>query len=363
MQVLHRAFQLGEKMKFCRIQIIIAVFLCFCCNALSFADSSKTLNIYVWYGEIPQAVIQKFEKETGIHVNYADYGSNAVLFAKLEADPNSGYDIVEPSSDYVMRMSEAGLLQPLDKSKVPNFKNIDKAFLNPSYDPHDTYSIPWMWGVTGIFVNKQYFNPADITTWKDLWNKRYYNQIMLLDAPRDVFAVGALAANLSPNSNDPKTIKAIYQNLLNLMPNVKLFNSDAIPSIFIDNDATIGMAWNGDVYRAEQENPNLQFIYPKDGFSIWADCLAIPKNAPHLANAYKFLNFLLQPENASQVTLRYGYATANVKAKEYLPKAMQNNPTIFPSDAVLARGVFENNLSDSALQVYAKYWELLKLNA
>lgn len=349
------------------IQLLAAVFLMLCCNISCFADkntdNSKTLNIYVWYGEIPQSVIEKFEKETGIHVNYADYGANSVLYAKLEADPKAGYDIVEPSSYFLSRMRDVGMLQPIDKAKLPNFKYIDKTFQNPSYDPHDAYSIPWMWGVTGIFVNKQFFNPDEITSWKDFWNKKYYNKIMLLNSAREVFSVGLITLGLSPNSNNPADIKAAYNNLLNLMPNIKLFNSDAIPSIFIDADATIGMAWNGDIYRAEQENPNLRFIFPKDGFVIWVDCLAIPKNAPHLANAYKFLNFLMEPENSSKVTLRYGYATANSEAKKYLPKAMQDSSTIFPSDATLSRGKFQANIDDKALETYAKYWELLKLNA
>ncbi len=345
-----------------RYQLIIFAVLLFLMNSFCFADS-KELNIYVWYNEIPQSVIKKFEKETGIHVNYADYNDNEVLYAKLKADPNSGYDIVEPSSYFVSRMSREGMLQPLDKQKLYNFKYIDNAFRNPNYDANDTYSIPWMWGMTGIFVNKQFFNPNEITSWKDFWNKKYYNQIMLLDDPREVFNIGLLTLGVSPNTNNLADIKAGYENLSKLLPNVKLFNSDAIPSIFIDADATIGMAWNGDVYRAQQENPNLVFIYPQDGFVIWVDCMTIPKNAPHLANAYKFLNFLMEPENASKVTMVFGYATANAQAKNYLPKAMQNNPTIFPSDEILKRGIFQTDLNNQALQAYAKYWELLKLNA
>ena len=167
----------------------------------------------------------------------------------------------------------------------------------------------------------------------------------------------------SPNSNDPLQIKEAYQHLLKLLPNIKLFNSDAIPSIFIDEDATLGMAWNGDIYRASRENPHLKFIYPKDGFVIWVDALAIPKYAPHLKNAYKFLNFILKANMAKQVTLTYGYATANQAAKKALPKSIRNNPMIYPSPTTLKRGHFQRDVSNLAQALYAKYWEQLKLNA
>lgn len=325
--------------------------------------NDNVLNIYVWYNEIPTSIIKKFEAETGIHVNYADYNDNEVLYAKLNANPNSGYDIIEPSSYYVARMSQEGMLQALDKEKLVNFDKIDEPFRNPSYDPDNRYSIPYLTGVTGIFVNKAYYNPNTIDRWKNFWDKRYENQLMLLNDPREVFSMGLLSLGLSPNTSNAQEIKAAYTHLLALMPNVKLFNSDAIPSIFIDADATIGMAWNGDVFRAQKENKDLIFIYPKDGFVIWVDCMAIPKNAPHPANAYRFLNFLMEPQNAALVTLLYGYATPNKEAKEYLPKAIQHNPTIFPGDAVLKRGTFQTNIDNQALRTYAKYWELLKLNA
>lgn len=343
------------------LSLLVLVSVCVCLPMGAFA--AKELNLYVWYGEIPSKVIHAFERETGIHVNISTYDDNEVLYAKLKADPNSEYDIVEPSSYYVNRMRRDGLLQPINHQRLPHLVNLDPTFANPPYDPNNAYSIPYLWGVTGIFVNQKYINPNTVTDWSDLWQRRFRNEVMLLDDPREVFSMSLISLGYSPNAGNLVQIKEAYQHLLTLLPNIKLFNSDAIPSIFIDEDATIGMAWNGDIYRAHQINPNLHFIYPKSGFVIWVDCFAIPKQAPHLANAYRFLDFMLRAKSAAPVTLIYGYPTANRAARQLLPKRIRENPIIFPSAAVLKRGHFQTDIDNHALDAYAKYWTLLKLNA
>lgn len=341
----------------------IGLFLLLCIPSMAaYADNNQTLNIYIWYGEIPDHVIAQFEKETGIHVNYATYGDNETLYAKLRATKNPGYDIVQPSSYYVQRMSREGMLEVLDKSQLFNYKNLDSQFTHPDYDPNGKYSLPYLWGITGIFVNKKYHNPALIKGWNDFWSPQYRNQIMLLNDPREVFSMALISLGYSANDSDPKHIEQAYLKLKALLPNIKIFNSDAIPSIFIDEDATIGQTWNGDIYRAHLQNSNLQFIFPKEGFVIWVDALAIPRGAPHLANAYKFLNFMMRGDIASQATLEYGYSTANIAARAFLPANIRNNKTIFPDATTLKRGQFQTDVGDNALATYAKYWELLKLS-
>lgn len=338
------------------------IILCLLACNLSYA-AKNVLNLYIWYGEVPDSVIAKFEHETGIKVNYATYDDNETMYAKLKASKNAGYDIVEPSSYYVDRMWREGMLEKIDHSQLSNYGNIDPSFLNSAYDPKSEYCIPYLWGVTGIFVNKRYFKPDSIQSWADLWQKQYYNKVSLLDDPREVFSMALISLGYSPNDTNPEHIKQAYEHLKALLPNIKMFNSDAIPSIFIDEDTTLGMAWNGDIYRASLENPNLTFVFPKDGYVIWVDNFAIPKNAPDRANAYKFLNFILEAQNAEQATLAYGYATANTAARKILPKNLSDSPVIFPSKAVLARGKFQTDVGDQALALYAKYWELLKIGA
>lgn len=339
------------------------IFISLLCTTLCFAKEAKRLYIYAWYNEIPREVVLAFEKETGIDVIISTYNDNEILFAKLKASPHSGFDLVMPSNYYVERMRLQNMLEPIDFKKLPNSNLIPSQFKNPSYDPKDAYSIPFLWGTTGIFVNKKFHDPKTVRQWRDLTEKKYKNQLMLLNDAREVFSMALIANGMDPNTSSHNDIKKAYDFLVTLLPNIRVFNSDSLPAIFIDEDLTIGMAWNGDVYRGREENPDLEFIYPEDGFIIWVDCFAIPKYAPHPDNAHQFLNFILRPDMSAKATKHFGYATANTKAHQFLPEKMQNSRIIFPDAAALKHGRFQRNLSSDTLEMYANYWEQLKINA
>lgn len=322
---------------------------------------NNTVNIYAWGGIFPDAVIQQFEKETGIKVNFSTYDSNEAMYAKMRASKDPGYDVLEPSSYYIDRMRRQGMLEKLDKAKLPNFKNINPEFLNKSYDPHSEYSAPFIWGVTGIYVNTDYFPKNSIKEWSDFWDGKYKDQLLFLNDSRETFSIALHSLGYSGNDSNPEHIRQAYERLKVLMPNIKLFNSDAVVSIFIDEDATVGVAWNGDVYKAKKENPKLDFIYPEDGFVIWLDNLAIPKNPPHRENAYKFVNFMLRPDIAAKIAIDNNYPTANLAAQKLLPPEMRNSPIVYPSHEVLKRGEYQTDIGDKALGIYEKYWEQLKM--
>lgn len=330
--------------------------------SLSYVYSANNiLNVYAWAEEIPYKVIRQFEKETGIQVNYTSYDNNEAMFTKLRTNKNIGYDIVEPSSFFVERLQHHHMIIPLDKKKLSNFSHLDPFFLNQAYDPHSTFSVPFIWGITGIFINKNFHNKGEIVDWHNLINKKYLNQIMLLNEAREVFSMALLMLGYSINDRNPDHIQKAYFKIKELLPNVRVFNSDAVNSILIDEDATLGMAWNGDVYNASLENPNLDFIIPEKGFEIWADNFVILKNAPHLENAYRFLNFLMRPEIAKEVSLTINYATTNLTAKNLMPPAVRNNPFLYPSYSVLNKGQFEVDVGEEASQLFVKYWELIKM--
>ncbi|MEO8402054.1 MAG: spermidine/putrescine ABC transporter substrate-binding protein [Gammaproteobacteria bacterium] len=330
---------------------------------LVFAASSNVVNVYTWSQEIPNTVIAQFEKETGITVNYTSFDSNEVMFAKLRTAKNSGYDLIEPSSYYIDRMRRQNMLEKLDKSKLSEYKNLDPQFLNLAFDPHSDYSVPFIWGITGVFMNKNYFRQEKVKSWSDLLKKDFSNQLMILDDPREAFSMALLMLGYSINDTDPLHINQAYLKLRELMPNIRLFNTDAVTSILIDEDATIGIAWNGDLYKANMENSKLAFVYPTDGFEIWVDNFAILKDSPHKENAYRFLNFVMRPEIAKQISMNIHYATANLAAKKLLPAEIQNNPTLYPPNDVLRHGQFETDIGDKTFALYEKYWEQLKMGA
>ncbi len=344
-----------EKMKYF-INIIILLFVF---NQV-FSDDN-VVNFYNWAGYIPNSVLRKFTKETGIKINFSVFDSNDELFAKmLAANNQSDYDVIVPSSNFVDRMRQQGMLEKLNKSKLSNFKNLNPALLNKPYDPHNNYSIPYFWGMTGIMVNRRYYPHLKITQWADLWDKNLKNQILMINEMKEPFEIALKVLHLPTNSRKPKQIKQAYNKLLQLLPNIKLFNITGPQAIFANGDVGIGTIYNGDAYLAMQKNPHLEFIFPKDGVFIWTDCMVIPKNAPHLTNAYRLINFLLRPDIAAQIAKGAGYSSPNIAALKYMPKNMRENTVLYPPQKILKKAHFEHDLG-RAEEIYTHYWQLLKL--
>ncbi len=324
---------------------------------------NKILNVYTWALYLDESIIQQFEKETGITINHSTYLNNEVLYAKLKANPDAGYDIIMPSAYFISKMAEQQIIQKIDKSKLTNFKNINPDFLNREDDPHDEYSIPYLYTATGIAINKKYhpeFKDFSAIVWKDLWDPRYKDQLLVFDDTRETFAIALMALGYSINDTNPEHIKEAFEKLKDLMNNIKLFNTEAQRSIYLDEDITIGMGWNGDLYLAREENPTLTFVYPKDGFFVALDCLAIPKNAKHVEYAHQFIDFVLRGSVAKEIALIGGFSTANIAGMQLLPENMRLDPLLYPNTKTMKRAQFFKDLGDATL-LYEKYFELLKL--
>lgn len=323
--------------------------------------ANKTLNIYAWGGEIPKALIQAFERETDIKVNFSTYDNNETLYAKLKATPRPMYDVILPSAYFVERLKRQNLLTQLEPNRLPNLKNLDTTFSNNNYDPHNRYSVPLIWGATGIFYNQQWVKTSP-THWHDLWDQHMGHQLMLLDDPREVFGIALLKLGYSPNDSNPKHIKEAFKSLQALTPKIKLFASESIQSIIIDGDAVLGSAWNADAFKARLENKHIRFVYPSDGFVMWIDCLAILKNAPHPDEAYAFINFMLKASSAAALARAEGHAITNRAGKELLPESTQNDPMIYPSPDILKRGSIQRDIDEKTLELYNTYWQKLKFS-
>lgn len=342
------------------MRYLVFVLLLLCTLNANAAD--EILNVYNWSGYMPNDVLQQFEKETGIRVNYSTYDSNETMYAKLKADPEAGYDIVVPSTYFIDRMRQQGMLQKIDKTKLTDFKNLNPELLDKPYDPHNDYSIPYFWSATGIAINIKYFPLDSVTSWNDFWKPQYHDQLLLLDDMREVFSIALISLGYSANDTDPNHIKQAYLKLRQLLPNVKLFNDEAVPSIYIDEDVLLGMGWSGDIFLANQENADVKFIYPKEGYVLSLDSMAIPKHAQHVANAYKFIAFILRPDIAEKISMETGYASPNLTAVKMMPKDILDNHISYPDPTTLKRGEVQTDVGN-ANSIYEKYWELLKIGA
>lgn len=332
------------------------------CLVSPLAHAQKIVNVYAWTGEVSDKLVKQFEKETGIKVNFSTYQSNEIMFAKLRASSSSNYDVIMPSGYFVDRMRKLDMLAKLDKSKIPNWKNLNPEFLHPVYDRNTEYSAPFIWGVTGIFVNTRFVNADAIHVWQDLWNTKYENELLLLDDTREIFSMGLITLGYSPNTDNFSQITQAFDKLKLLMKNVKVFSSETVISIIVDEDAKLGMCWNGDAYKASVENKFIKFIYPDDGFVMGVDNFAIPKSAPHKDEAHAFINFMLSAESGRETAVSMNYPIANAAGQKLLPPEIRDNPIIYPPAEVLKRGQVQLDINEKVLDLYEKYWEELKMS-
>ncbi|MEH8031022.1 extracellular solute-binding protein [Gallibacterium anatis] len=322
---------------------------------------AEKLYIYNWTEYIPNSLLQQFTKKTGIEVVYSTFESNEEMYSKMKLTNGGGYDLIFPSSYYIEKMAKEGMLAKLDKTKLVNFTQITPSLLNKNFDPENQYSLPYVYGLTGIGINSAEIDPKAVTSWADLWNSKYKGKILLTADSREVFHIALLLKGFSPNTTEDKEIESAYHLLQKLIPNVQSFNSDSPDVPYVQGEVSLGMIWNGSAFRAHKENPDIQFIYPREGVIIWMDNYAIPKNAEHKEAAYKFIDFMLRPESAKEVIETMGFSMPNEGVKALLEPTDVNDLTLFPPQEQIEKGVFQEDVGD-AIDIYEKYWHLLKTN-
>ncbi|CAM3682073.1 MULTISPECIES: extracellular solute-binding protein [Vibrio] len=322
--------------------------------------ADQELYFYNWSEYIPSEVLTDFTKETGIKVIYSTYESNESMYAKLKTQ-GSGYDLVVPSTYFVSKMRKEGMLQKIDHKKLSNYVGLDSNFLNKPFDPDNSYSIPYIWGATGIAINSDMLDKSSITKWDDLWDSKWEGQLMLMDDSREVFHMALAKLGYSPNSTNPDEIKAAYQELKKLMPNVLVFNSDFPANPYLAGEVSLGMLWNGSAYMARQEGAPIDIIWPENGPVLWMDSLSIPSGAKNIEAAHKMINFLIRPENAAKIALEIGYPTPVAAANKLLPKKFANDPNIYPPKAAMESGTWTDDVGEASV-IYDEYFQKLKVS-
>lgn len=313
------------------------------------SDSNK-LVIYNWGDYIDPELLTKFTKETGIKVEYETFDSNEAMYTKVKQGGTT-YDIAIPSDYTIDKMIKENLLVKLDKSQIKGLENIDPSFLNKSFDPNNDYSIPYFWGTVGIVYNDQMVQTAP-KHWEDLWRKEYRDNIMLVDGAREVLGFGANTLGYSLNTKKMSELKAIEQKLNSLTPNIKAIVGDEMKGYLINEDAAIGVTFSGEASEMLDANEHLHYVVPSEGSNLWFDNIVIPKTVKHQKEAYAFINFMLEPENAAQNAEYIGYATPNKLAKDLLPKEVKNDPAFYPSQDVIERLEVYDNLGQKWLGIY-----------
>ncbi|MDD6905807.1 MAG: spermidine/putrescine ABC transporter substrate-binding protein [Finegoldia magna] len=291
-------------------------------------DDSNVLYVYNWGEYIEPALIEKFEKETGIKVIYDTFEQNEDMYMKVKEGGNN-YDVVVPSDYMAEKMIKQGMLEKIDYSKIPNFKYIDEKFKNLDYDQKNEYTVPYMWGTVGILYNKNKVK-ENVDSWNILWDEKYKDNIIMMNSTRDTLGVALKRLGYSMNSRNEAELEKAKESLIKQKDIVLAYLVDETKNQMVNEEADIAVMYSGDAIVAKGENENLEYVIPKEGSNLWFDTLAILKNAKHKENAEKFINFMTDPENAKVNADYIGYSLPSAEAKKLLDKEVQEDGTAYP---------------------------------
>ncbi len=319
------------------------------------------LHLFIWANYIDPEVYRLFEREFGVRVIEENFDSNETLRSKLQAGV-TGYDIIVPSDYTVEALIRQGLLAELDLSKIPNAQNISPRFRNLYYDPKNRYSIPYLWGTTGIGYNAQKMETPP-TSWADLFEpsrlERYKNRVSMLDDPREAIGAALKYLGYSVNSTDPHALAAAKNLLLTQKPYLARYDSETYDDFLLTGDLVIAHGWSGEFAKARLENPDLRYLIPHEGGVIWADNLAIPKNSQRVELAHKFLDFLLRPEISARIVNFVRYPSTNEAARAHILPEIANDPAIYPPEGIIEKLEWIRDIGD-ALALYEALWDEIK---
>jgi spermidine/putrescine-binding protein len=321
--------------------------------------SNGELNIFVWTEYVPDSVVKDFEEETGIKVNMSTFSSNEDMLSKVKSETEGAYDIVQPSDYMVEQMISQDMLQELDQSQLTNMSNLDESYLNPSYDPGNVYSIPYLGGAGAIAVNTDVITD-EITSYADLTKPEYKAQLVVLDDYRAVIGIAAKSIGYGMNETDPTILEEVKNQVLLLKDNIKLYDSDSPKSALISGDCSLAFCWSAEIALAMEENPAIEIVYPSEGPFLFLDNWCVTKGSKNYDNAMKFINYMMEAESGKAVGEEFPYLNPNAEAVKLLGDDFINNPAKNPTSENLANGEYVQNIPTDAISIYDEIWTELK---
>ncbi len=327
--------------------------------------SGVTINVYNWGEYIANGtdgyldVNKAFTEATGIGVNYTTFDSNESMYAKLSGG-GADYDIIIPSDYMISRLIAEDMLAEINFDNIPNYKYIDDEFRNLEYDPENKYSVPYTWGVVGLFYNTDYVTETP-TSWSILWDEKYSGKILMFDNQRDAFAIAASMLGFSLNSTDEDELMEEASLLKEQKPLVQAYVMDQIFDKMESGEAWLAPYYCGDAAILCDEVDNIAFCFPEEGSNFFVDAMCIPKTSEHKEAAEAYINFICNPEIAGQNMEYVGYGVPETEAKKYMDEEVVNNPVNYPSSEVIANTEVFINLPDETSSLLDTLWAEVKM--
>ena len=321
-------------------------------SAADLGPIEKELHLYNWSDYIAKDTVANFEKEFGAEVTYDTYESNEEMVAKLQAGA-SGYDIVVPSGYIIPVLVATDMIMPINQKYITNVANISSIFRKLPSDPQDKYTIPWQWGTTGVAYRTDKIKiPPD--SWDVFHDRKYARKLTMMDDGREVIGAELRRRGHSLNSTDKAELAQAKADCIDAKKNLKAYISAPVKAQLISGDVWISQLWNGDTTQAQAEQPNLAYLIPKEGCTIWADSMCIPKTAPNKRAAHEWINYILRPEVGAALSDATGFGTPNAAAAKVM-----KNPVPYPTDEELKRLEYQVDLGKDT-ETWDQIWTEIK---
>lgn len=327
------------------------------CSSQGGKPATVTLNVLCWGDYIKEEVVDAFEEEYGIRINYISASSNEEMYVSIQTG-GAAFDVIFPSDYLVERLIGEDRLQAIDYDKLPNAQYLDPKFLAETYDPGNAYSVPYTWGTLGILYNTTLVSEP-VTSWDILWDEDYAGKIFMYDSMRDSIAAALLRLGYDVNTQDTAQIAEAVETLKAQKHLVKSYGSDEMRDSMIGGSGALCLTYSGDAVYCMTENPDLAYAVPEEGSNIFFDCMVIPDTCDNVDEAYAFINYLLEPEAATENTEYIGYSTPNAEVMKMISEDYLANNAFNPSDEVIDNCTVFHDLGDMT-EVYSEAWQEVK---
>ncbi|OGF27220.1 hypothetical protein A2331_03555 [Candidatus Falkowbacteria bacterium RIFOXYB2_FULL_34_18] len=342
------------------ILLFVALFLSGCGQKIKTENTQgeKELNIYNWEDYLGETTIADFEKEFGVKVNLFTFEDEDFMLSDVQVNPDK-YDLIIASDGLIYNMSELKLLSKINKNDIPNLKNIEDKFLNLWYDSENNYSVPYLWGTTGIIFNTKYI-PEDTDSWSILFNEQYKGKIAMLNNNEEVIGAALKYLNypfMAKSIEQLEEAKLIAEKQKDIISGYE--DVVAIRSEMIDEKLWVAQIYSGEALYAMNENKNLKYIIPREGAEVWIDNLAIPSEAKNKETAEKFINFILRPDISADIANYLWYANTNDAAREFTNAEILEDEALYPPQDILEK--LEYLKPNKFNNEYNKIWSQLQL--
>lgn len=320
-------------------------------------DRRPRLNVFNWSAYIAPESVPGFEREFGCRVRYGIYESNEEMLARVMSG-NSGWDVAFPTDYLVKPMRANALLAGVRRELLSNLIHLESAFQKPAWDPELAWSVPYMVTAAGIAYNRKLVPPPG--AWSDLWSARMRNRITMLDDPFDVMGACLKKLGLSINASDPAQLHAARQEAIAQKPMLRAYLNAEVRDQLVSGDVMAAQMWNTTAQQAMDASGEIGFVYPREGYAVYPDCMVILRESKHQELAHEFLNYMLRPRVAAANALAARTTTTNAAAREFLPAAFRTNATLFPPAEIAARGEWAETLEPETQRLRDRLWTEIK---